>query len=144
MRMTQTHAPALQLDDLHKSFGKAEIIRGIDLSIGTCERHAIIGPNGAGKSTLFNLITGTVSTNLRQGQSAWSRPGRACALPDQPHGSQSQSFQITNIFPNMTVFENVRCALLWSQGLQVQLLEPGQPVPRPDRRGGSRSLTRST
>jgi len=49
---------ALELVDLRKSFGKTEIIRGVDLAIGTGERHAVIGPNGAGKSTLFNLITG--------------------------------------------------------------------------------------
>ncbi|MFT4707158.1 MAG: branched-chain amino acid transport system ATP-binding protein, partial [Ascidiaceihabitans sp.] len=49
---------ALELSGLTKSFGKTEIIRGVDLSIGKNERHAIIGPNGAGKSTLFNLITG--------------------------------------------------------------------------------------
>ena len=49
--------PALELSGLRKSFGRTEIIRGIDLSIGKSERHAIIGPNGAGKSTLFNLIT---------------------------------------------------------------------------------------
>ena len=55
--MSQTNTPALHIDGLRKSFGKTEIIRGIDLSIGKGERHAIIGPNGAGKSTLFNLIT---------------------------------------------------------------------------------------
>ena len=51
-------APAIELRTLHKSFGLAQIIRGVDLSIAKGERHAIIGPNGAGKSTLFNLITG--------------------------------------------------------------------------------------
>ena len=49
---------ALGLVGLHKNFGRTEIIRGVDLSVGQGERHAIIGPNGAGKSTLFNLITG--------------------------------------------------------------------------------------
>jgi len=52
------NAPAIELRDLHKSFGLAKIIRGVDLQIVRGERHAIIGPNGAGKSTLFNLITG--------------------------------------------------------------------------------------
>ena len=50
--------PALQLTDLHKSFGQTEIIRGVNLEIRRGERHAIIGPNGAGKSTLFHLISG--------------------------------------------------------------------------------------
>jgi len=49
---------ALELDDLRKSFGKTEIIRGLNLKVQDAERHAIIGPNGAGKSTMFNLITG--------------------------------------------------------------------------------------
>jgi ABC-type branched-subunit amino acid transport system ATPase component len=51
-------APALQLHDVHKSFGRTSIINGVNLSISPGERHAIIGPNGAGKSTLFNLISG--------------------------------------------------------------------------------------
>ncbi len=106
---------ALELSGLKKSFGKAEIIRGIDLSIGKSERHAIIGPNGAGKSTLFNLITArfapTAGSVKLHGQNLRGK---------QPYEINrmglSRSFQITNIFPNMTVFENVRCALLWSQG----------------------------
>ena len=49
---------ALELQGVHKSFGKTEIIRGVDLDIAEGERHAIIGPNGAGKSTLYNLVSG--------------------------------------------------------------------------------------
>ena len=48
---------ALELDGLKKSFGKTEIIRGVDLAIASGERHAIIGPNGAGKSTTFKSLT---------------------------------------------------------------------------------------
>lgn len=108
-------APALELTGLKKSFGKAEIIRGIDLSIGKSERHAIIGPNGAGKSTLFNLITArfpaTSGTVKLHGEDL------AGLQPFQINRKGlSRSFQITNIFPKMTVFENVRCALLWAQG----------------------------
>ena len=107
--------PALELSGLKKSFGKAEIIRGIDLSIGKSERHAIIGPNGAGKSTLFNLITArfpaTAGTVKLHGEDL------AGLQPFQINRKGlSRSFQITNIFPAMSVFENVRCALLWSQG----------------------------
>ncbi len=107
--------PALELSGLKKSFGKAEIIRGIDLSIGKAERHAIIGPNGAGKSTLFNLITArfppTSGTVKLHGEDLTG------LQPFQINRrGLSRSFQITNIFPAMTVFENVRCALLWAQG----------------------------
>ena len=51
-------AEALKLDNVKKSFSGTEIIRGLNLSVGQNERHAIIGPNGAGKSTAYNLITG--------------------------------------------------------------------------------------
>ncbi|MFT5787416.1 MAG: branched-chain amino acid transport system ATP-binding protein [Ascidiaceihabitans sp.] len=106
---------ALELSGLTKSFGKTEIIRGVDLSIGRNERHAIIGPNGAGKSTLFNLITG----RFAQSGGTVSLHGANLA-GKQPYEINrmglSRSFQITNIFPKMTVFENVRCSLLWSMG----------------------------
>ena len=107
--------PALELIGLKKSFGKAEIIRGIDLSIGRAERHAIIGPNGAGKSTLFNLITARFPAT--EGTVKLHGEDLAGLQPFQINRKGlSRSFQITNIFPKMTVFENVRCALLWSQG----------------------------
>ncbi|WP_299369647.1 ABC transporter ATP-binding protein [uncultured Tateyamaria sp.] len=106
---------ALQLSGLRKSFGKTEIIRGVDLSIGRGERHAVIGPNGAGKSTLFNLITGrfpqSAGTITLHGEDlAGKAPFEINRM------GLSRSFQITNIFPKMTVFENVRCSLLWSMG----------------------------
>ncbi|WP_299197199.1 ABC transporter ATP-binding protein [uncultured Tateyamaria sp.] len=106
---------ALELDGLKKSFGQTEIIRGVDLSIGKGERHAIIGPNGAGKSTLFNLITG----RFPQTEGAIRLHGQDLAgkAPFEINRmGLSRSFQITNIFPKMTVFENVRCSLLWSMG----------------------------
>ena len=106
---------ALELSGLTKSFGKTEIIRGVDLSIGKNERHAIIGPNGAGKSTLFNLITGRFAqtggtVSLHGANLAGKEPYEINRM------GLSRSFQITNIFPAMTVFENVRCSLLWSIG----------------------------
>lgn len=108
-------SPALELDGLKKSFGKTEIIRGVDLSIAKSERHAIIGPNGAGKSTLFNLITGRFpqtegAIRLHGADLAGKAPFEINRM------GLSRSFQITNIFPKMTVFENVRCSLLWSMG----------------------------
>tara|TARA_R110002072_G_scaffold25582_5_gene85848 strand:+ start:1270 stop:2031 length:762 start_codon:yes stop_codon:yes gene_type:complete len=107
--------PALELTGLKKSFGKAEIIRGIDLSIGKSERHAVIGPNGAGKSTLFNLITARFPASA--GTVKLHGEDLAGLQPYQINRKGlSRSFQITNIFPAMTVFENVRCALLWAQG----------------------------
>ncbi|MCR9126474.1 MAG: ABC transporter ATP-binding protein [Rhodobacteraceae bacterium] len=113
--MNAATTPALHIDGLRKSFGKTEIIRGIDLSIGRGERHAVIGPNGAGKSTLFNLITARFPATA--GKVELHGQDLAGLAPYQINRmGLSRSFQITNIFSNMTVFENVRCSLLWSQG----------------------------
>ncbi|MDG1010314.1 MAG: ABC transporter ATP-binding protein [Amylibacter sp.] len=108
---------ALELDDLRKSFGSAEIIRGLNLKVEKGERHAIIGPNGAGKSTMFNLITGRFPqtsghVRLHGTDLTGLQPFQINRL------GLSRSFQITNIFPKMTVFENVRCSLLWSMGFK--------------------------
>jgi branched-chain amino acid transport system ATP-binding protein len=109
------NAPALELDGLRKSFGKTEIIRGVSLSIERGERHAVIGPNGAGKSTLFNLITGRFPAS--DGNVRLHGDDLAGLQPFQINRmGLSRSFQITNIFPKMTVFENVRCSLLWTKG----------------------------
>jgi branched-chain amino acid transport system ATP-binding protein len=106
---------ALELKDLRKSFGKTEIIRGINLAVNSGERIAIIGPNGAGKSTLFNLISGrfepTSGDVLLNGMRLnGKKPFEINRL------GLSRSFQITNIFPKLSVFENLRCGVLWSLG----------------------------
>jgi branched-chain amino acid transport system ATP-binding protein len=105
----------LALQDVHKTFGNTPIIRGISLSIEQGERHAIIGPNGAGKSTLFNLISGRIpptSGRIRlRDQDITDLPAyRINRL------GLSRSFQVTNIFPRLSVYENVRCAVLWPLG----------------------------
>ncbi|MFT4267590.1 MAG: ABC transporter ATP-binding protein [Xenophilus sp.] len=106
---------ALELKDLHKSFGKTPIIRGANLAVNAGERVAVIGPNGAGKSTLFNLISGRLQPTsgevLLGGE-------RISGLPPQAINRKglSRSFQITNIFPKLSVFENLRCGVLWSLG----------------------------
>ena len=106
---------ALHLNDVRKSFGKTEIIRGLELAVHKGERHAIIGPNGAGKSTMFNLITGRFP--VTSGNITLHGQDLAGLAPYEINRlGLSRSFQITNIFPNMTVFENVRCSLLWSLG----------------------------
>ncbi|MEM7056189.1 MAG: ABC transporter ATP-binding protein [Pseudomonadota bacterium] len=106
---------ALTLSDLRKSFGKTEIIRGVDLSVKKGQRHAIIGPNGAGKSTLFNLITGRYPVSA--GTVSLHGENVTGMAPFQINRKGlSRSFQITNIFPRMSVFENIRCALLWPRG----------------------------
>ena len=106
---------ALELKNIHKSFGKTQILRGIDLAVTKGERVAIIGPNGAGKSTLFNLISGRFAPTSGE---IWLGAHRVDGK--QPFEVNrlglSRSFQITNIFPKLSVFENLRCAVLWSLG----------------------------
>ena len=113
---------ALELKDLRKSFGKTEIIRGADLAVNAGERVAVIGPNGAGKSTLFNLISGrfepTSGEILLHGQRIdGKRPFEINRM------GLSRSFQITNIFPKLSVFENLRCSVLWSLGYRYTFLK---------------------
>jgi branched-chain amino acid transport system ATP-binding protein len=106
---------ALKLSGVRKSFGNTEIIRGVDLAIPRGERHAIIGPNGAGKSTLFNLISGRFP--LSSGSISLDGADITGLKPFQINRKGlSRSFQITNIFHNLSVFENLRCAVLWSLG----------------------------
>jgi branched-chain amino acid transport system ATP-binding protein len=108
-------APALQLEQLTKRFGKTEIIRGISLAVPAGERHAIIGPNGAGKSTLFNLISGRFAPS--SGRIVLNGTDVTGCKPFQINRlGLSRSFQITNLFHRLTVFENLRCAVLWSLG----------------------------
>ena len=106
---------AIELKALRKSFGKTEIIRGTDLAIAPGERVAIIGPNGAGKSTLFNLISGRINATsgeiLLNGQRIDGlKPYEISRM------GLARSFQITNIFGRLSVFENLRCGVLWSMG----------------------------
>jgi branched-chain amino acid transport system ATP-binding protein len=115
-------ADALVLKGLHKSFGKTEIIRDVNMIVKAGERVGIIGPNGAGKSTLFNLISGRLAPNAGQ-----------ILLNDrridgkQPYEINrmglSRSFQITNIFPTLSVFENLRCGVLWRLGYKYTFLK---------------------
>jgi len=106
---------ALELRDLRKSFGKTEIIRGASLAVNAGERVAIIGPNGAGKSTLFNLISGRFSPTSGQVLLGGQRIDGKKPYEINRMGL-SRSFQITNIFPKLSVFENLRCGVLWSLG----------------------------
>ena len=106
---------AISLRDVRKSFGRTEIIRGVDLDIPRGQRHAMIGPNGAGKTTLFNLISGRFP--LTSGTIALNGRSIAGLAPHEINRlGLSRSFQITSIFPRLTVFENIRCGLLWARG----------------------------
>jgi len=106
---------ALELIGLRKSFGPTEIIRGVDLKVEKGELHAIIGPNGAGKSTLYNLISGMYKVS-----DGTIRLHGKDITDKEPYDINrmglSRSFQVSNIFPKMSVFENVRNGLLYHSG----------------------------
>jgi len=106
---------ALKLVDVHKSFGSSKIIDGVNLEVASGERHAIIGPNGAGKSTLFNLISGFYEVSSGHIELNGHTITNLLAHQVNRFGL-ARSFQVTNIFPKMSVFENIRCALLWPMG----------------------------
>jgi len=105
----------LRLHAVRKQFGQTQIIRGVDLEVFAGERHGLIGPNGAGKSTLFHLISGRIGVSSGDievlGQNInGKRPFEINRL------GLSRSFQVTNIFPRLSVFENIRCSILWQTG----------------------------
>ncbi|MEY4978686.1 MAG: hypothetical protein RLZZ352_956 [Pseudomonadota bacterium] len=105
----------LQLRQVGQRFGATEVLRGLDLSVYRGERLAIIGPNGAGKSTLFNLISGRTPPSSG---SIWLHGQRVDGLPpfEIHRRGLARSFQITNLFPRLSVYDNLRCATLWSLG----------------------------
>ncbi|MBI5602410.1 MAG: ABC transporter ATP-binding protein [Deltaproteobacteria bacterium] len=110
----------LSLHNVHKSFGEALILNGVNLELFPGERHAVIGPNGAGKSTLFHLISGQYSPD--QGEILLKgRPIQGLAPQKINHLGLARSFQITNIFPRLTVYENLRIAVMQRFGLQYTL-----------------------
>jgi branched-chain amino acid transport system ATP-binding protein len=105
----------LELKDLRKSFGKTEIIRGANLAVAAGERVAIIGPNGAGKSTLFNLISGRFEPTSGEIVLAGERIDGLAPYEINRKGL-ARSFQVSNLFTRLSVFENLRCGVLWSLG----------------------------
>ena len=101
----------LELQGIYKDFEGLQVLFDVNLGIQERERHGIIGPNGAGKSTLFNLITGKYHPSrgrifLKGEAITGVNPFKLNRM------GMARSFQITNIFRTMTVFENVRNAVL--------------------------------
>ncbi|WP_034294823.1 ABC transporter ATP-binding protein [Herbaspirillum sp. RV1423] len=114
---------ALSLRDVHKSFGEAHIIRGVNLELFEGERHAFIGPNGAGKSTLFHLISGQFKPS--SGDIFLGRQPIGGLAPERINRlGLARSFQITNIFPKLSVYENLRLGVMQRFGLQYTLWRP--------------------
>jgi branched-chain amino acid transport system ATP-binding protein len=105
----------LQVSGLAKRFGGLKAVDGVELSVQPGERRAVIGPNGAGKTTLFNLITGYMQpdagTVVFDGQDITGKPTHRIA-----QAGIGRAFQITSIFPGLTVAQNVQLGLLAARG----------------------------
>jgi branched-chain amino acid transport system ATP-binding protein len=101
--------PIIETKDLSRHFGGLRAVDGVSLNVAEGSLHSIIGPNGAGKTTLFNLISGTIKPT--RGRVYLSgRDITTLPLHRMAHIGIGRSFQITNVFPNLTVLENARLA----------------------------------
>ena len=101
--------PILRTEQLHRWFGGLHAVNGVDLTVEEGSLHAVIGPNGSGKTTLFNLITGHTKPSEGHvwfaGEEITGRPYHRVV-----RSGLTKSYQITTVFPMLTVFENVRIA----------------------------------
>jgi branched-chain amino acid transport system ATP-binding protein len=111
----------LGIRDIHKDFRGLDVLNGVDLSVKEGTRHAVIGPNGAGKTTLFHIITGSLKPSRGeinyQGNDITRLP-----IHRRSRLGMSRSFQVTNIFSNLTVFDNVLAGVRAKYGLRYSLI----------------------
>lgn len=108
----------LETKDIHHDFGGLQVHFGIDLTVKEGERHAVIGPNGAGKTTLFNILTGKYAPTrgkvIYRSEDITRKP-----IHWRARNGLARSFQITNVFPMLTVFESVRASVLSRRGVRL-------------------------
>jgi branched-chain amino acid transport system ATP-binding protein len=116
-------APCLVLQNVSRDFGGLRAVGNVSLSIAPGERHVLIGPNGAGKTTLFHLISGDLRATEGRivlfgedvtGLAPYRRAARGMA----------RTFQITNLFPNLTVMENLLLACEALEPRKFSMLRP--------------------
>jgi branched-chain amino acid transport system ATP-binding protein len=112
----------LTLQGIHKDFSGLKVLTGVDLAVQKGERHAIIGPNGAGKTTLFNIISG----RFRPSSGMMHFKGEEIG-GKAPHVLNrlgiARSFQITNLFQDLTVFDNILSGVRCKRGLRFSFLK---------------------
>jgi branched-chain amino acid transport system ATP-binding protein len=119
--MSARASELLMIKGIHLDFSKLQILKGVDLQVATGQRHALIGPNGAGKTTLFHIITGSLKPS--RGQILY----KGSDITDLTVYARNRlgigrSFQITNLFPNLTVFDNVLAGIQSQMGLRYNLV----------------------
>jgi branched-chain amino acid transport system ATP-binding protein len=114
---------ALEIRDLHKSFGALAVTRDVNLVLERGARHALIGPNGAGKTTLVNLITGVLQPSagevLLEGEDITRLPQAT-----RTRRGIARTFQINQLFRGLTVLENVYLAVAERDGVCNHLWRP--------------------
>lgn len=107
----------LHIKDIHKDFSGLKVLTGVDFIVREKERHAVIGPNGAGKTTLFNIVSGKFKASsgaiLFKGRDISGKPAHAIN-----RFGLSRSFQITNVFQELSVFDNIRSGVRSRHGLR--------------------------
>jgi len=120
---------ALAVRDLAKSFGGVQALAGVTLTVAQGERRAVIGPNGAGKTTLFHAISGTIFPSWGT-VVLFDREITRLAPYERARLGLARTFQITNLFPGLTVLENVLLAVCAAAGGGLGLLRPMAAHPR--------------
>ena len=124
----------LEHRDIYKDFSGLKVLTGVSFEVRQGERHAVIGPNGAGKTTLFNIVSGRFkpsSGSIRlRGEDITGRPAYAL----NRHGL-ARSFQITNVFQHLTVFENIRSGVRSRAGMRYHFFR------QPDNAAGINART---
>ncbi|HKI99134.1 MAG TPA: ABC transporter ATP-binding protein [bacterium] len=120
----QAAVPCLELRGLTKNFGGLQAVGDLSLSVYPGERKGILGPNGAGKTTLFNLITGVFPPSGGQ-VLLFGRDVTRWPVHRRTHLGMARTFQVTNLFPKLTVLENV---LLAVQGLRSMKFVMWRPL----------------
>jgi len=125
--MNSEKIEVLRIEGLKKSFGKLQAVGGVDLVVKKNEVRAIIGPNGAGKSTFFNLISGDLKPDA--GKVFFNgNPITGMAAHRIANMGVARSFQITSIFPDLTVFENVMIPIVVQQKRTMNMFRAAKKI----------------
>jgi branched-chain amino acid transport system ATP-binding protein len=104
-------APAIRVGGLAKDFGGLRAVDGVSFDVAVGERRVLIGPNGAGKTTLFHCITGVLQPSAGE-VALFGRGITRLAEPARTALGMSRTFQITNVFADLSIVENMILALL--------------------------------
>jgi len=121
----------LQTKNVQKAFGRLMAVYDVNLTVEEGERLAVIGPNGAGKSTFFNLLSGYYSPDA--GEILFKGKNLSRLSADQiVRRGVGRSFQIVNIYPELSVFESIQMTLIAGRRKSFNLFSPAEKMFRPE------------